>query len=59
MYDKETKYKFSVQIDDFKSLFTGTVVEEDDTHIKVWTIRNESMIFKKTQILKAVKMYGG
>ena len=53
MYDKHKIYKFHVNTDDFKSIYTGSVVSEDEHSVRILTIKGENIILKKQTILKS------
>lgn len=60
MYEINQLYKINVQVDDcFNKMFTGIVEEEDALSIKIFTIKNETVILKKENIIKAVSVENG
>jgi hypothetical protein len=55
VFEKNIKYKFNAVLDNgYTPMYTGHVLEEDDTFLKIKTIKNEEIILRKDTILKVV-----
>lgn len=46
---------YRIQTKNNNQLYTGFIVEQDETHIKVKTIKSEEVILLREDILKAKK----
>jgi hypothetical protein len=53
MYSIGTSYKFEMQD---RIYYTGKVIEEDDSHIKIHSIRGEELILNKEEIVQAKRI---
>jgi hypothetical protein len=53
MYSIGTSYKFEMQD---RIYYTGKVIEEDDSHIKIHSIRGEELILNKEEIIQAKRI---
>jgi len=52
-YELNSMYR--IQTKNNNQLYTGFIVEQDETHIKVKTIKSEEVILLREDILKAKK----
>ncbi len=52
-FETGVMYRFNTVEDN--QLFTATIIEQDETHIKIKTIKGEEVILKRTNINKAKK----
>jgi hypothetical protein len=55
MYRLNTKYKFEMPN---RIFYTGIVIEEDETHVKINSIRGEELILSKEEIIQAMRIEG-
>lgn len=53
MYSIGTSYKFEMQ---GKIYYTGKVIEEDESHVKIFSIRGEELILNKDEIFQAKRI---
>jgi hypothetical protein len=53
MYSIGTSYKFEMQD---RIYYTGKVIEEDESHIKIYSIRGEELILNKEEIVQAKRI---
>ena len=53
MYSIGKNYKFELN---GKIFYTGRVTEEDESHIKIFTIRKEELILNKEDITQAKRI---
>ncbi len=53
MYSKGKKYKFEIK---GRIFYTGIVIDEDNSQIKIKTIRNEELILTKDSIVQSKLM---
>lgn len=53
MYSIGTSYKFEMQ---GRIYYTGKVIEEDESHIKINSIRGEELILNKDEIIQAKRI---
>ena len=53
MYSIGTTYKFEMTN---QMYYTGKVIEEDDSHIKIFSIRGEELILNKNEIFQAKRI---
>ena len=53
MYSIGASYKFEMQQ---KIYYTGKVIEEDESHIKIHSIMNEELILNKEEITQAKRI---
>ncbi|HDL50763.1 MAG TPA: hypothetical protein ENG37_01965 [Firmicutes bacterium] len=53
MYDIDDSYKFELSN---RIFYTGKILEIDDFHLKILTIKGETIIMKKEEIIQAWKM---
>jgi hypothetical protein len=44
MYEKDVIYKFRLRISGKPVFYTGKVIEENSTHLKILTTRNEDIV---------------
>jgi len=53
MYRLNEKYKLEMPN---RIFYTGIVIEEDNTHVKINSIRGEELILSKEEIIQAIKL---
>jgi hypothetical protein len=53
LYSIGEKYKFEMI---GKIYYTGKVIEEDETHVKIFSIRGEELILNKEEIYQAKRI---
>lgn len=53
MYRINEKYKFEMPN---RIFYTGIVIDEDNTHVKINSIRGEELILNKEEIIQAIKI---
>lgn len=53
MYRVNEKYKFEMPN---RIFYTGIVIEEDNTHVKINSIRGEELILKREEIIQAIRI---
>ena len=53
MYSIGASYKFEMQQ---KIYYTGKVIEEDESHVKIHSIRGEELILNKEEITQAKRI---
>jgi hypothetical protein len=53
MYSIGTSYKFEMQN---RIYYTGKVIEEDESHVKIHSIRGEELILNKEEIIQAKRI---
>ena len=53
MYRLNDKYKFEMPN---RIFYTGIVIEEDNTHVKINSIRGEELILSKEEIIQAIRI---
>ena len=53
MYSIGTSYKFELI---GKIYYTGKVLEEDESHVKIYSIRGEELILNKDEIFQAKRI---
>lgn len=53
MYSIGTSYKFEMQN---RIYYTGKVIEEDESHVKIHSIRGEELILNKEEIVQAKRI---
>lgn len=53
MYRLNNKYKFELSN---RIFYTGIVIEESETHVKIDSIRGEELILKKEEITQAIRI---
>lgn len=53
MYKLKQKYKFEMPN---RIFYTGIVLEEDNTHVKINSIRGEELILKREEIIQAIRI---
>jgi len=53
LYRLNDKYKFEMPN---RIFYTGIVIEEDNTHVKINSIRGEELILSKEEIIQAIRI---
>jgi len=57
-YGINTSWKISIKINQKIELYTGKIIEETDSHIKIYTIKSETRVISKKDVVNAFKWRG-
>lgn len=53
-----TNWRIGINVNNKIELYTGTIIEESDTHLKLSTIKNEMRVISKNDVINAVLLKG-